>query len=379
MKLIYIANLRLPTEKAHGLQIMKMTEAFASQGLEVELVVPRRFNTIKADPFEFYGVKKNFTIHRLWCLDLLWLPFGKTLAFWIESISFANAVLWYALFNRSAVFYTRDPLAAFLLSFGAAPVFYEAHTIPEQGIAWYRSMWRHATGLVVISRGIKKVLVDYGIPENKILIARDAVDLKGFQIVVSRKEARQKLGLPDNQKIVLYAGHLYQWKGAHLLAEAAQDLPKEVDVYLVGGTKEDIARFRQKYRYSNLRIAGWQNPELIAGWLKAADILVLPNSAKEKIGAEYTSPLKLFEYMASGTPIVASDVPAIREVLTNTEALFFSPDNSKDLAIKIQEGFREYDKLIKSAELAKEKVKEYTWDKRSKKILDFLKLNGINS
>ncbi|MCH7883412.1 hypothetical protein IIA95_03290, partial [Patescibacteria group bacterium] len=75
MKLIYIANARIPTEKAHGIQIMKTCEAFADNGAEIELVVPWRFNPIKNDPFEYYDVKRVFKIVKIPSLDLT--AFGK--------------------------------------------------------------------------------------------------------------------------------------------------------------------------------------------------------------------------------------------------------------------------------------------------------------
>ena len=99
-KLVYIANARIPTEKAHGLQVMKMCEAFADTGLEVELIVPRRVNVIQKNPFDFYGVKRAFKIRRLWCLDFLRLPVFKGFSFWLESLSFADLVFWYSLFRR---------------------------------------------------------------------------------------------------------------------------------------------------------------------------------------------------------------------------------------------------------------------------------------
>ena len=59
-KLIYIANLRLPTEKAYGIQIAKMCEAFGALGLDVELVTPYRISKIKDNLFDYYSIKKNF-------------------------------------------------------------------------------------------------------------------------------------------------------------------------------------------------------------------------------------------------------------------------------------------------------------------------------
>ena len=108
MKILYIANIRLPTEKAHGIQIMKMCEAFAGLGHEIELVVPWRFNWIKTEPFEYYGVKKNFKITKLPSLDTVWL--GR-IGFWVQSFTFAEVSVWYALFKKADIVYSRDELS----------------------------------------------------------------------------------------------------------------------------------------------------------------------------------------------------------------------------------------------------------------------------
>src|SRR5580704_10891635 len=86
MKILYIANMRLPTEKAHGAQIMKMCEAFARQGCEVELMVPVRTNEIKEDPFVYYGVEKKFTVTYIRTPDTV--GWGK-LGFLLQSFWFA--------------------------------------------------------------------------------------------------------------------------------------------------------------------------------------------------------------------------------------------------------------------------------------------------
>ena len=115
---------------------------------------------------------------------------------------------------------------------------------------------------------------------------------------------------------------------------------------------------------------GWQTQSQIPIWLKAADILVLPNSALEKIGAVYTSPLKLFEYMASGTPIVASAVPALAEVLGKSEAVFFEPDNANALAEVLKNSLANFPWLEVRASAALKKVQQFTWTKRAEFILE---------
>src|SRR3990167_7960956 len=99
-KLVYIFNGRLPTEKAHGLQVTKMCEAFADLGIQVDLLIPFRFNSLKENVFEYYGVKRNFTIKKLWAVDLMlfkWFP--ERLAFWMQSFTSGISIILYLLIH----------------------------------------------------------------------------------------------------------------------------------------------------------------------------------------------------------------------------------------------------------------------------------------
>lgn len=373
MKIIYFANSRLPTEKAHGIQIMETCQALAKEGVDLKLILPRRFNIIKKDIFNFYGLPKNFTIRKIACLDLMFLPIGKKLTFLIESISFALSSWWYIvkLKKQYDALYTRDFIIATLGLFGKS-FFYEIHTLPRKIKWWHKLVWRKCQGFIVISETLRNELVQEGIESNKIIVARDGVDIEKFDIKINKKEARNKLKLAKNKQIVVYTGHLYLWKGADLLAEASSKISPDVDVYLVGGTAKDVVNFKTKYKFSNLHIVEHQSVEKIPLWLKAADLLILPNSAKEKISSHYTSPLKLFEYMASGSPIIASDLPSIKEILTEDEAIFFTPDNKNDLVKKINISLNKLDQLNVKAKLAFEKVKQYSWQKRAELIKKML-------
>ena len=404
LTITYIANIRLPTEKAHGIQIMKTCEALVSQGTDVELVVPKRHNTIKEDPFDFYGGERNFTIKRLWSLDAIWwsMPaFLKKIAFWKQSAAFAfNAWRYIKKSNPSPfrrgqgevlieakaetpsppppirgrtgdlVLYTRDLFLALILP--KENLFYEVHWLPEK-VPWYhKRAYKRAKGLIVISDGIKNDLIKLGISETKICVARDAVERKQFQLNITKEGARKKIGLPTGQKIVVYTGHLYDWKGANVLAEAVRLLSADIQVYLVGGINEDVKRFKAAYQLPNLHIVGWRKHEEIPFWLRAADTLVLPNSAKSRIGAQDTSPLKLFEYMMAGRPIVAADLPAIREVLTEDMAELVKPDDPARLALGIKAALERKELSANRVAVAQEKVRDCTWDKRAKQIIDFI-------
>src|SRR3989339_460206 len=109
MKLYYLANARIPTEKAHGYQICKMCEEFSSLGHQVELWIPSRENNIDKDAYSFYGLKSNFKIREINSFDFY--KFYKYLgrfSFWLQVFWFSLKLLFIKI-DRNAIVYTRDP------------------------------------------------------------------------------------------------------------------------------------------------------------------------------------------------------------------------------------------------------------------------------
>ena len=359
--------MRMPTEKAHGIQIMKMCEAFVREGMEVELVVPRRFNSIKENPFEYYGVEKSFKITKIPSLDLV--KFGK-IGFLIQSFSFAKCVLLYLLFKKADIIYSRDELPLFWLSFFKNNLFWEIHDRRLNFIT--KRCLKKCQKIICITYGLKDIYVKNEVSPDKILVAPDGVDLKEFDIKISKKEVREKFGLPLDKKIILYTGHLYEWKGAQVLAEASGYLDSDCLAVFIGGTEKDIKIFNSQFSNSkNILVVGRRSHQEIPLWLKAADVLVLPNSAKEKISELYTSPLKLFEYMASGRPIVASDLPSIREVLNENNSVLVKPNNPVSLVDGIKKVLQNKELADKISNQSFSDVRDYTWKKRAERILKY--------
>jgi len=378
MKLTYIANVRLPTEKAHGIQIMKMCESFAKTGAKVTLIAPFR---IQPDPklrtqdsFKYYGASRNFRIKTLPCIDLIWLEdfLGKW-TYWVQELTFSLAVFLYELFHGEDVVYTRDDfVAAGLARF--KKVVFEAYVWPEKGHFWYSSWMPKLKSLVVISNTLKKKYEQW-FPANKILVAHDGVDLKAFAHLPSKSRARKMLGMPQNKQIAIYTGHLYPWKGVDTIIRAASLIPSCL-FYIVGGTHEDIEKYRsviEKAKLKNVTLVGHVPPTKVPRYLAASDVLLLPNSAKYKISKEYTSPLKLFEYMAAKRPILASDVPSSREILKDGKnAVLFKADNAEDFAKKLSRLFAQRKLSVNTAAKAYKDVQAYSWDRRSRSILRFI-------
>ncbi len=170
----------------------------------------------------------------------------------------------------------------------------------------------------------------------------------------SKVEIRKDLEISIDKKIVLYAGHLYKYKGVDTVALTAKLLPK-YDFIFIGGMKGDIDRFTQEYK---------DVPN---------DLLLIPNSAKDQFSLMYTSPIKLFEYMASGTPIVASSLPSIREILDESMSYFAKPDDPQSLKHSVEEAFGNPVQAEEKAALASETVKKYSYTERAKNLISFMK------
>lgn len=373
-KIYYLATVRLPTEKAHGLQIIKTCEALAKAGVEVELVVPKRKNHITEDVFAYYNIdSKLFHLQQFKVPDFIGTTRLGSFGYWLTSWLFFRSLIKKLKFSQADTIYTRDLPLAYWLSKRGFAVFYEIHTFPERTSYFYKKTWGRCKGIIVISQGLRSELITRNVPSQKIAIARDGVDVQKFSLGGDKNSARTKLNLPFSKKIVLYTGHLYEWKGAHLLAEAASKIPKDIEVYIVGGTEKDILNFKKNYgNISNLHVIGWQPPESMPIWQKAADILILPNSAKDQNSSTYTSPLKVFEYMMSANIIIAADVSSLREILNPSDAIFFKPDDASALAVAIQNTFGSSGVITSKLKLREKCEQEYSWNARAKKIIDFI-------
>lgn len=372
MKITYIANIRFPTEKAHGVQIMSVTEAFANLGIDVELLVSDRESLIKDDPFNFYGIETKFPIKKIKTIDLT--HYGHILrssAYHLERVTFVRGALKYAWANKENVFYTRDELTFLVFSLFNIKIFYEMHTMPRK-IFIYKQALKKSSKIVSITNGLKEKLAMSGIEKDKIIVAPDGVNLKKFLVSNKRHEARLRIGLKDDDFVVMYIGLLDEWKGYKTLLEASKLLKNEgVKVVLVGGSEKQIEGLKKRYKgviftpfipYSELPIIQ-----------QAGDILAIPNSKKYDISRVYTSPLKLFAHMASGIPIISSDLPSLREILTEDTTEFFKPDDPISLSNKIIELKKSKEKRTYLYENALKEVRKYSWENRAKIILDAIK------
>jgi glycosyltransferase involved in cell wall biosynthesis len=209
-----------------------------------------------------------------------------------------------------------------------------------------------------------------GIDQQHIVVIPDGVDLDVFKSTVTKAVAKELLFSNKEKNAVVYTGRLYRWKGVYTLIDAAKEL-SEVNFYLVGSVGEkDLNVQNYAKDLPNVHILPYQPQQTLPLYLLAADVLVLPNSANYIMSKLYTSPLKMFEYMTSNTPIVASQLPAIEEILSDMEnAYLVQPDDPSRLADRII--FALTDKT--SSEIAKQAysdVQKFSWENRVRTMLN---------
>ena len=326
---------------------MKVCESFGLEDVDVELVLPTRKNYKfkEVSCFEYYNAKNVFKIEKIKTCDpnfLMNLPNGIYIKFQILFFIYSlKKYLKKKKKNKDLILYTRDEYLLPVLQKFSEKVVWEAHTLPKNK-NHYLKYWEKCHKIVTISQGLKNELIKLGIDKNEILVAPDGVDLSNFQSSTSSlQNLKEKLNLPKHKKIIMYTGHLYDWKGVQVLAGAAEFLSNDFMAVFVGGTEHDVKTFKEKNKKliqnNKILVLGYQLPRQIPLYLKCADALALLNSGKQDISSKYTSPLKMFEYMASNIPIIASDLPSIKEILNENNAIFFKPDNAEDLAKNIKD------------------------------------------
>ena len=365
--ILYITNARMPTEKAHGLQIMKTCEALVRAGHELTLVTPRRRNSITADPFAYWNIPKSFPIRRLPTLDLI--RFGRV-GFLVQAFTFALAAALSLSRRGYEVIYGRDEVVLCVLSlFGFGRIVWESHDGAWNLCA--RFVARRSRALVVVSEGLKKFYIEKGISSGKITVIPNAIDADAFSHPQDKRTARDRLGLPQDTKIVLYIGRLDGWKGTDTLLEASQYFDTGVQLAIIGGDPAHVAELHT--RFPHVLFLGYRPYDELPDNQAAADVLVVPNTGKSEISVRFTSPLKLIAHMASRRPVVASDLPSIREITGDDAALLVPADDPRALAAGVQKVLA--DPLLgeRLAKRAHERIASYTWSVRAERIGDILK------
>jgi glycosyltransferase involved in cell wall biosynthesis len=339
--------------------------------------------------FDYYGIKPIFRVQTLKNLDIVMLNrFIPDRIF--TPIFFAHAFIWgyYAASMarqfRADLYYTRDTTIAYWLVRMGLLTVYEAHVAPNRGQRWLlRKITRHPLLrlVVVLTSFLRQQFLDMSFSSDQVIVLPDGVDLDLFEGLPSKEDCRRRLGLPLERPIIGYIGRfrtLEMEKGIPELVEAMKDLSSvngaELLLLCVGGPMDAVPAYLELARrigipQDRLRFVDRVPNTEVPYWIRAFDVALAPFPWVDHY-AYFMSPLKLFEYMAAGVPILATDLPSIREVLRHGEnAWLVPPGDPKALTEGIRHLLENSDLAERLARQAKEDVRQYTWKRRAAVIL----------
>ena len=388
MHIDYLSSSELLSDSANSVHVMRMSAAFASLGHEVTLHGYLGLGADDGVVFQYYGAPRNFEIRRYsfserislrvpMALSKLGLPIGplaRLLQGWLvlrketardgrdegeRQVYFARNLEW--------LFACLQPQSRFI---------YESHEPPTvtRHRFMHHQLFRHSgfLGLVVISQSLRSAyLSTYPyLDDGKVVVAADGADEVDVPAFRRTPHERFQVG---------HVGHLYPGRGGELMIEMARALAN-ADFHLVGGKPEDISRLKALDPPDNLVFHGHRPPASLPDFYRRFDVVLAPYQARVSLAGgqgntvRWMSPLKIFEYMSYAKPIIASDLPVLREILApDRTALLVKPD---DLAAWIEtlqrlmgepEERRALGERGHAAFLA-----SYTWQGRAARILDTL-------
>ena len=398
IKLTYLTLARLPTEKAHGIQITKMCAALAAAGAEVKLVHPFRRQTPAlegTDLFSFYSAPRSFSVETRGNLDIFSLEsqLPKRL---FQLLMTIYSLAWSALTVRSLsgeqrdLYFTRDIPVALTLALFGRPFVLELHAIPSGIQRWMlklvRSFPGRLTGIVTLTQFIKERLVKSGFPPACITVLPDGVDLDQYSALPSAGEARQRYGLNQHSFIIGYIGRFQavgHEKGISNLISATallkrKDPARSIILLCVGGPASMIPKYQElaaRLGLTSKEVILWDRMphSEIPAVIKACDVVTIP-SPNIEFFAYFVSPLKLFEYLAAGSLIVSTDLPSIREILIDEVNAILTPNDSPEaLAEGIQKGMQDPILRQRLCSAALELSRRFDWKERAKKVLGMVK------
>jgi glycosyltransferase involved in cell wall biosynthesis len=351
---------------AHAINTVKMAQGFARLGHKVTIVC-RQSPGGKVPPeklAQMYGLTEPLR----W-VQLPWKVLGYPVYIhW----RFALLALPIAIWMRPDLVFARSYIFPWLSSKCGIATVAESHTGPDNNTAPFLRLvdaTRHRAFRlwVTISQRLADHYHSLGVPMEKLIVLPDAFDLDLFQ----RPARLPPRPYPGGAPVVAYTGHYYEdYKGIPTVLEAAALLP-EVQFHLVGGQPQEVARHQariQEMGLGNVTLHGLKPHSEVPPFLWHADVLLMPPSARHP-SAAWTSPVKLGEYLASGTPIVATAIPALRDWLTDEEVEFVAADNAEAMAAGIRHLLDNRARAEALSQAGIRKARELSYERRTEAIL----------
>ncbi|MCB0119086.1 MAG: glycosyltransferase [Anaerolineales bacterium] len=375
MKIAIITNSRIPSLTANSIQAMKVAQALMQLGHDIKLFAPAETEPVSKETLlTHYGLRIT--------PDLELLPSIKRL----KRLDFIFHAQRAAKKFGAELIYTWLPQSAALGAWNGCPVVLEMHAdnSGRLGVWWMRQFWNQTTPKVmtVTTSALRKALersTNFKFKDEAVLLAPNGVELEKYAGLPNPTEARRQLNLKEGLTVG-FTGHIYPGRGADLLFELAKQMPN-VNFLWVGGTPELVDFWRDKLNEAaiiNVTMTGFVKHEVIPLYQAAADVLLMPYSRSIEASsgqdiAEVINPMKMFEYMASGRGIISADLPSIREVLNERNAVLCEAGNWESVIgnwkSAIESLLADEPRRLALGAQARKDVEQLTWVKREERVI----------
>ena len=369
MRIGYLAYTPMPSHKASGVNIMKMCQAFAELGHEVRLFNPRILPRVSAnDLASFYGVIETISLCRLP------RPRDRLKGLIRYAPSYRRVIQSF----RPDLLYIRDHGAKVYIPCGLKTgKVIEAHLLQANN-PHLQSLSNDPTlrKFVVISTALRDGYEQhYPGLRDKLSVHHDGADPNPPSSSAAAISIYRQAGKIN----AAYIGNLYPGKGLELIHQLLPDADF-CHFHIIGGNGAELEQWKRRCADAgNITFHGFHSPASVESMRSQFDCLLAPFQERVMVGptanaAQWMSPLKIFEYMATGKPIIASNLPVIREVLEHDlTALLCRPDAPSDWLAALRLVREEPERCNAMAERAQlVLVQEYSWRERARRILQSL-------
>lgn len=373
MKIAVIALSKVPSTTANSIQVMKICQAYTQMGLDVALFVPGKIKVPWEEIAAHYGLHQKFNIY--------WINSKKLFRHFDFLMKAINASKRW----KADVFHTWIPQISMFLKLIKKPILMELHELPTGrfGPFYYRRLFltKNRIRFLPITRvlWLKFAKLYQFLPDAiNHEISPDGVDIERYEDLPSPEDARNVLNLPNAWSAV-YTGHLYTGRGMTLLTELARQLP-QVQFIWVGGNQAEVEEWQaviSDRQIKNVILTGFVKNELIPQYQAAGDVLLMPyeetvTGSSGGNTVDICSPMKMFEYMATGRIIISSDLPVLHEVLNESNAIFCNSNSISEWSAAVLKVLADPEQFQQMGRQARMDVKPYSWIMRSKKSLQGL-------
>jgi glycosyltransferase involved in cell wall biosynthesis len=374
MRIAIISTSRIPSKTANSIQVMKVCQAFCQLGHEIRLWLPGNHPQVGWDRLQsHYGIGETFPI------------------FWLKSFrpfkryDFAFRAVLAGQRWEADCYYIWPLQAAAIASLLNLPTILEIHDRPHGrfGPHLFRAFLkgRGARRLLPITEALaESLLVEFNacFEAPFALVSPMGVDLERFERIPAAKEARRLIGVRE-RFTAGYTGHLYPGRGIELLFQLAQRNP-EVQFLWAGGEAAAVQYWREEAvaaKLGNIHVIGFVENKDLPLYQAACDVLLMPYEKKISTSSggntvEYASPMKVFEYMATGRLILSSDLPVLREILNPSNAILLSSEEIEAWDQMMKRILVDPDQWQPLADQAREDASKYSWKERARRSIEGL-------